>query len=63
MSPETEPTIDDVWYEIFGHSYGHCVQLAALENEIGEIHRKHLDYINRLINNENSELDKPLDVI
>lgn len=52
MDKESEPTIDDVWYEIFGHSYGHCVQLAALDGEIGEIHRHHLEYMDKLIRGE-----------
>ena len=42
------------WEEVFGHSYTQCYQLSLFDGEIGELHRKHLEFASR--NGKNGEV-------
>lgn len=41
--------LNEVWYEVFGHYYTHCIQLSKLQGEIGALHRGHIEYIQKEI--------------
>jgi len=33
------------WMRVFDHSYTQCYQLSLLDGEIGELHRKHIEFV------------------
>ena len=37
--------LEQLWYEVFGHFYSNCVQLAQLPGEVGRIHQEHINYV------------------
>ena len=51
METETrfDSELDEVWYDLFGHSYSHCVQLSQIPGEIGQVHQEHIKYMEKQI--------------
>lgn len=37
--------LNGMWYEVFGHTFSECFELAKLPNEIGKLHQGHIRYI------------------
>lgn len=49
--------LDEAWYEVFGHSYSHCVQLSQIPGEIGQVHIEHIKYMERLAASSHESTD------
>lgn len=37
--------LNEMWQEVFGHTFQECFQLAQLPDEIGKLHQNHIKYI------------------
>lgn len=49
--------LNEVWSEIYGHTFKQCLQLASLpDKEISQVHKGHLRYI---LNTLLQEKEKP----
>ena len=39
--------LNEVWYEVFGHTYEQCLALSEIEGPVGEPHRAHIEFITK----------------